>query len=88
MKNYCTTPGVSDRVGGSVGVSKMLKFYVKVFYVMGKAQSGELSCTGTGLVSSPAPEPCVVLSYECARRASCVSFASASMKEIYIRSNI
>ena len=27
-----------------VGVSKMLKSYVKVFYVMGKALSGELSC--------------------------------------------
>ena len=39
-KSYCTIPGVS--VG--VGVSKMLKFYVKVFYVMGKALSGELSC--------------------------------------------
>ena len=32
----CTTPGVG------VGVSK--KFNVKVFYVMGKALSGELSC--------------------------------------------
>ena len=27
-----------------VGVSKMLKFYLKVFYVMGKALTGELSC--------------------------------------------
>ena len=27
-----------------MGVSKMLKFYKKVFYVMGKALSGELSC--------------------------------------------
>ena len=27
-----------------------LKFYIKVFYVMGKALSGELSCTETGLV--------------------------------------
>ena len=35
-KSYCTSPGV--------GVSKMLKFYVKVFYVLGKALSGELSC--------------------------------------------
>ena len=35
-------PGVG--VGSGVGVSKMLKFYVKVFYVMGKALSGELSC--------------------------------------------
>ena len=27
-----------------------LKFYVKDFYITGKALSGELSCTGTGLV--------------------------------------
>ena len=44
MKSYCTTPGVSvgGGVGGGVGVSK--KFNVKVFYVMGKALSGSLSC--------------------------------------------
>ena len=36
-------PGVSvDGGGGGGGVSK--KFNVKVFYVMGKALSGELSC--------------------------------------------
>ena len=34
--------GVGIGVGGGVGVSK--KFNVKVFYVMGKALSGELSC--------------------------------------------
>ena len=28
-----------------------LEFYVKAFYVMGKALSGELSCTGTGFVT-------------------------------------
>ena len=39
-KSYCTTPGVGVGVGG--GVSK--KFNIKVFYVMGKALSGELSC--------------------------------------------
>ena len=41
-----TTPDVSVCVcvGGGGGVSKMLKFYVKVFYVMGKVLSGELSC--------------------------------------------
>ena len=38
MKSYCTTVGVGS------GVSKMLKFYIKVFYVMGKALSGKLSC--------------------------------------------
>ena len=43
-------PGVG--VGG--GVSKMLKFYVKVFYVMGKALSGELSC--------PCDRPCCFFS--------------------------
>ena len=37
-KSFCTTPGV----GVGVGISK--KFNVKVFYVMGKALSGELSC--------------------------------------------
>ena len=45
-KSYCTTPGVGVGVGsaGVVGDCKMLKFYVKVFYVIGKALSGELSC--------------------------------------------
>ena len=44
---YCTTPGVG--IGG-VSMDKMLKFYVKVFYVMGNVLLGELSCTWTGLV--------------------------------------
>ena len=35
-------PGVGVGVGGVVGPSK--KFNVKVFYVMGKALSGKLSC--------------------------------------------
>ena len=47
-KCFCSTPGVGVDTGGSFGdggsVSKMLKFYVKVFYVMGKVLSGELSC--------------------------------------------
>ena len=38
-KSYCTTPGVG--IGAGVGVSKKLNN--KVFYVMGKALSGELS---------------------------------------------
>ena len=42
LKSYCTTPGVGVGIGGVVGVSK--KFNVKVFYVMGKALSGELPC--------------------------------------------
>ena len=45
-KSYCTTTGVGVGVGvrGGGGVSKCLSFYVKLFYVMGKALSGELSC--------------------------------------------
>ena len=39
-KSFCTTPSVG--VGGGIGVSK--KFNVKVFYVMSKALTGELSC--------------------------------------------
>ena len=42
QEECCTTPGVGVSVGGGVGVSK--KFNVKVFYVMGKALSGKLSC--------------------------------------------
>ena len=50
-KSYCTTLGISIGTGlGGRGVNKMLKFYVEVLYVMGKAVSGELSCTLTGLV--------------------------------------
>ena len=48
-KSYCTNPGIGVGVGvgvgvgiGGGGVSK--KFNVKVFYVMGKALSGKLSC--------------------------------------------
>ena len=33
-----------------INISKILKFYIKVFYVMGKALSGELSCLWTGFV--------------------------------------
>ena len=35
---------------GRIGVSKMLKLYIKVFYVMGKVLSGKLFCTGTDFV--------------------------------------
>ena len=58
-KCCCISSGISigSGVRGGVGVSKMLKFYLK-FYVMGKVPSGELSCTWTGLVvtSSLLPE--------------------------------
>ena len=47
-KSCCITPFVGDGGGGS-GVDKMLKFYIKVFKVMGKVLSGELSCMRTGL---------------------------------------
>ena len=33
---------VGISVGG--GISKMLKFYIKVFYVMGKVLSGKVFC--------------------------------------------
>ena len=33
-KSYHTTPGIG--IGSSVKISKMQKFYMKVFYVMGK----------------------------------------------------
>ena len=32
------------------GVSRLLKFYIEVLYVMGNALSGKLSCMQTGLV--------------------------------------
>ena len=48
QKSYCTAPGVGTGVVSSG--DKMLKFYVKVFYVMGDVLSGELSCMLTGLV--------------------------------------
>ena len=47
-KSDCITPSIG---GGGGGVDKMLKFDVKVFKVMSKALSGELSCTRTGLVN-------------------------------------
>ena len=46
-KSYCTIPGVG--IGSLVCMDKMLKFYVKSFYLMGKVLSGELSCIWTGL---------------------------------------
>ena len=52
--SYCITPnvGVGVSVGFGIGVSKTLKFYAKVFYVMGRELSGELSRTWTGLVKT------------------------------------
>ena len=55
MKNtFLHYPGVSIGIGiGGGSVDKTLKFYVKVSYVIGKALSGELFCTRTGLVVLP-----------------------------------
>ena len=36
--------GGSVGVGGGVGISKMLKFLCSIFYMLGKALTGELSC--------------------------------------------
>ena len=41
-KSYCTTPGIGVGLDGG-SISKCLSFFVKVFYVIGKALSGELS---------------------------------------------
>ena len=43
--------GFGRGMGSGGCISKMLQFYVKVFYVMGKLLSSELSCPGIGLVS-------------------------------------
>ena len=48
-KRYCTTRHIGV-VSVGIGVSTKLNFYVKVFYVMGKSLSDELSCTRTGVV--------------------------------------
>ena len=53
MYSYCTTLCVGiGGIGGGISISKMLKFSAKVFYVIGKALSGEVSCMQLGLVIS------------------------------------
>ena len=87
MKSYCTTPGVSDRVGGGAGVSKMLKFYVMYWARRSRASYPILR----QVLFADLPQSRVWYCHTNApgvRRASCVSFASVNMKEIYIRSNI
>ena len=37
-------PALALGLASASALAKMLKFYIKVFYVMGKALSGELSC--------------------------------------------
>ena len=39
-KSYCTT--LSCSIGVGVGVSKMIKFFIEVFHVMGKGLSGPI----------------------------------------------
>ena len=57
-KSYCTTRGVGIGIDVGVGVGGGVskKFNVKVFYVMGKALSGELSC--------PCDRSCLLVSFE------------------------
>lgn len=51
-KSYCTIPGLGSALAAALAMlvmalvcfSKMLKFYIKVFYMMGKALRGKLSC--------------------------------------------
>ena len=57
-KRYCSASSVGNGDGFSssgvgvltVTVALLLSFYVKVFYVMSKMLSDELSCMQTGLV--------------------------------------
>ena len=53
ITNFCTSFSAILGVGGSIGdfdVSKMFKFDINVYFdVLGKALSGKLSCTWTGL---------------------------------------
>ena len=53
-QSYCTISSIGiSKFCGSGGISKMLKLYIKVFYVIGKVLSGELSYTWTVLVDCP-----------------------------------
>ena len=51
-KSFCITPGIGVGGGSRVDVSKMLKLYIKVFYVMGKVLLDELPCYWTGLLKN------------------------------------
>ena len=51
-KSCCTTLCIGVGGGGSgVGISKIFKFICQSCYVMGKALTGELSCTQTGFAT-------------------------------------
>ena len=43
-KSYCITHGISIGSNVSILFIKILKFYCKVYVVMGKVLPGELSC--------------------------------------------
>ena len=64
--------GIGIGIGGG-GVSK--KFNVKVFYVMSKALSGELSC--------PCDRSCLAHLYECTGIA--IDLPQGSMLKIYLK---
>ena len=49
VQKSCWATSVAG-VGGRIFISKMLNFYIKVFFVIGKALSGELSAVQTCLV--------------------------------------
>ena len=50
---YENTESYCSHFDVGVGWHHILNIYIQVFYVMGKALSGELSCMGTGLVLHP-----------------------------------
>ena len=52
-KSYCTTPGVG--ISGGVSVSKMLKFYVKVFWARRCQASYPVPVTGLVLIIAIKP---------------------------------
>ena len=49
-KSYCSTPNIGAVAAEGSALAKCLSFYIKVFGVMGKELTGELSCTQIGLV--------------------------------------
>ena len=49
-KRYCTTLASPLMAARVVELAKCFRFFIKVFYVMGRRLSGKLSCLWTGLV--------------------------------------
>ena len=71
-KSYCTTPGGGIGSGGGFGIRKMVEFYIKNFYVMGKLLLGKLSCTQTG--------PEVIKHFSCSTQLSMKFFLLINVK--------